>query len=104
MDPRRHDELLAFTSHLTHAMAFSLTRAGAGARIVPRSFLEATRVAKSDPTLWDDIFLTNRREIARAIDRLTRELGTLRRLLTRSNRAGLLKFLAQAQRLRHGLD
>lgn len=106
MDPRRHDRVLALTSHLTHAVAFSLTRAGAASRsrIVPRSFLEATRVAKSDPDLWDDIFLTNRAEVLRAMDGFAREWRMLKRILTHSDRAGLRRFLARAQACRNALD
>ena len=104
MDPASHDRVMAQTSHLTHAVAFTLSRAGAGADMISPSFLDATRVAKSDPALWDDIFLTNRREILRAIERFEREWRRLKQVLSRADRAGLLKFLARAKQLRDALE
>ena len=107
MDPRRHDRLLAQTSHLTHLLAYCLTRsaeAGGLRRCLPPSFLDATRVAKSDPELWDDIFLTNRAGVLRAMDRFEREWRILRRLLARADRAGLVQFLKHAQARRNALD
>ncbi|MBI4342422.1 MAG: prephenate dehydrogenase/arogenate dehydrogenase family protein [Candidatus Omnitrophica bacterium] len=106
MDPARHDRLLAQTSHLTHLLAFSLARAVStgGLPEAPRSFLDATRMAKSDPSLWDDIFFTNRREVLRAMDAFEREWRAARRLLARTDRAGLRRFLAQAKARRDALD
>ena len=106
MAPQRHDRLLAQTSHLTHLLAYALSRAAdtKGLPDVPPSFLEATRVAKSDPALWDDIFLTNRAEVLRAMDGFAREWRALRRVLARADRPGLLRFLTQGNARRNALE
>lgn len=106
MDPTRHDRWLAAVSHLPHLMAFCLVEAADhGARtIAPRSFLDATRVAKSDPGLWDDIFLTNRKAVLAAMTRFERRWKTARRLVTRKDRRSLQRFLHHAHAIRQQLD
>ena len=97
MTPPRHDALLAATSHLPHLLAFCLAlTVDPTAPCVPRSFLDMTRVAKSGPALWDDIFLANRTELLAALDRMERQVHRMRRQLTRSDRAGLRRLLARA--------
>ena len=105
MSPERHDALLAATSHLPHLIAWSLTLSaprGVGA-VIPPSFLEMTRIAKSDPDLWDDILLSNRRDVVSAVRRFERELGRLRVLIARGNAAALTRRLAAAKSRREAL-
>jgi len=105
MDPATHDRLLAVVSHLPHLLAFCLVAATdhRALQVAPRSFLEATRVAKSDPDLWDDILFSNRAALLKALDRLTRHLGQARTVLARADRPALQRFLRRANRLRHRL-
>lgn len=105
MEPERHDRLLAAVSHLPHALAFCLVEAtddGAMA-VAPRSFLDATRVAKSDPDLWDDILLSNRQELLTAMERFDRTWRGLRTQLARGNRQALRRLLARAKSKRDAL-
>ena len=105
-DPTRHDRWLAQTSHLTHLLAYCLTLAAEadGLRCLPPSFLDATRVAKSDPALWDGIFLTNRADVLRAMGQFDESWRTMRRILARSDRSGLRRFLTKAKARRDALD
>jgi prephenate dehydrogenase len=70
--PEKHDEYLAFSSHLPHVVAYAL--AGALEERVPLSmvatgFKDTTRIAASDATLWSDIFISNRDNVLRSIER-----------------------------------
>ena len=69
----------------------------------PRSFLDVTRIAKSDPGLWDDILLTNRGPILGAMAQFERSWRQLRACLARRDRAGLRRLLARAQAKRQSL-
>lgn len=105
MTPERHDRLLAAVSHLPHLIAFCLTRAAPddSLAIAPRSFLEVTRIAKSDPDLWDDIFLSNRAALLQAMARFDQQWRTVRGLIVRSQRASLRRQLARANSIRDAL-
>ncbi len=68
MDPGRHDKVVALISHLPHLVAFSLAGAvpGESIKYAAEGFKDTTRVASSDPRLWADIFITNRKEVIKA--------------------------------------
>ena len=104
MTPAAHDQRLAEISHLPHALAFGLMHAttSQALALAPRSFLDATRVAMSDPDVWDDIFVSNRAAISAALVRLERSLKTFRAGLRR-DRSSLKRYLQHAQQRRHTL-
>ncbi len=106
LSPKQHDRLLAQTSHLAHLVAFGLVAATdrQALAIAPRSFLDATRVAKSDPDLWDDILLSNQKAILAAMDRFEKRWRKARQLLVRSDHQALRRFLAHAYAKRHVLE
>lgn len=105
MTPARHDRLLAAGSHLPHLAAFALAGSAApGLPIAPRSYLDMTRIAQSDPDLWDDIFLSNRRAVLAAADGFNRELQRLRSAIVRGDRAALRRRLARSKARRDALE
>lgn len=106
MSPQHHDRVLAGTSHLTHLLAACLALTGDATPLpsAPPSFLESTRIAKSDPELWDDIFLTNRDALLVVMDQFARRWHALRTLLARRDRVGLRRVLQRAQSKRDALE
>ncbi len=106
MSPQEHDACLAAISHLPHLVAFALVNATPSAMraMAPRSFLDATRVAKSDPNLWDDIFLSNTRALPAAVARFDQAWRDAKRLLREDHRAALRQWLRRAQRARQALS
>lgn len=102
MDPVRHDASVSMISHLPHIVAFSL--AGSvdpkDLRYAAEGFKDTTRVASSDPGLWADIFLTNRRQLLRAGRTFD---GSFRKLLgavAASDRRALVGLLSRAKATR----
>lgn len=90
--PASHDEALALTSHLPHAVASAL------ARVVPVEALEmaagayrdGTRVAGADARLWTAIFLENREPLLRALDGFSAEIDQFRSALVRADASTLI--------------
>lgn len=81
MSPAEHDRRAAMISHLPHAVAATLVRLGqraGGLPLASTGFRDTTRVAGGDPDVWMDILRDNRDSIVRALDRMLRELGSLR--------------------------
>jgi prephenate dehydrogenase len=80
MSPIEHDEVLAFTSHLPHALAAALTLAvptdwqplAAGA------FRDGTRVAGADTGLWTAIFRDNRGPLLKALGALEERVAAFK--------------------------
>jgi len=68
MSPSSHDKSVSLISHLPHIVAFGLAGSVPAKEIqyAAEGFKDTTRVALSDPELWADIFLTNKKEILKA--------------------------------------
>ncbi len=100
-----HDEALATTSHLPHAVAAGV------ASVTPVEWLpltaggfrDTTRIAGGDPALWAAIFLANRDAVLTATQRFTTRLDEFRRLLEAGDGAGLGRWLAVAKQVRDAL-
>jgi prephenate dehydrogenase len=105
LSPEEHDAILAQTSHLPHLICAALINALARdwGRYVGPGFLDATRIAASDPALWKDIFLSNAAEVTRALARFRKELQNMENALAADPDA-LQKLLARAQRVRQNLS
>ena len=105
VDAAAHDRQLAWTSHLPQAVSSALARTlarepalrgaslGTGAR-------DTTRLAASPVSMWVDVFLLNREQVAAALASAEGELATLRALIARGDRAGLAAFLEEASHFR----
>jgi prephenate dehydrogenase len=91
LDPGAHDEALAATSHLPHALAAALAAAvpAEALRLAAGAFRDGTRVAAADAALWTAIFLENRAPLLRALDRFENELGRFRQALEARDEAAI---------------
>jgi prephenate dehydrogenase len=102
LSPEGHDEALAFTSHLPHVAAYSL--AGAQKKehygFVSTGLKDTTRIASSDPSLWKDIFLSNRVNVLRSIEEFRKRLSAVEKCIKDNDEAGLLSALEEYKRIR----
>jgi len=81
LTPEEHDRILAYISHLPHLLAFALMET------IPENTLEyttqglkdTTRIASSSPQMWNDICLSNTRNIVKSLDELVKNLSALRK-------------------------
>ena len=90
MDARHHDMVLAVTSHLPHLIAYTIVGTASDLEGVPESevikysaggFRDFTRIAASDPTMWRDVFLSNRDAVLDMLQRFTEDLTALQRAI-----------------------
>jgi 3-phosphoshikimate 1-carboxyvinyltransferase len=79
-----HDDVLAATSHLPHAIAYSLVDTLAHDaenenifRYAAGGFRDFTRIASSDPIMWHDIMQANRDSVLKALNLFTDNLQRL---------------------------
>lgn len=100
--PGAHDKILSFTSHLPHLAAFSLIGA------VPKRYLkfaasglkDATRIAASDGELWRDIFLSNRKNMLKAIKLFRQSLAQIEAAVRKQDKKLLVQILRKAKKKR----
>lgn len=102
MTAAQHDDMLAWVSHLPHAIAFSavtaLLQADAGApQLAGPSFRGLTRVAASSAEMWADIFVANATPLDAAMTRFAGTLDELRRAIAARDPAALRAWLERAR-------
>jgi prephenate dehydrogenase len=99
MTPCQHDRSVALISHLPHIVAFSLAGAIPERELIyaAEGFKDTTRVASSDPDLWADIFLTNKKEAIKACRMFENSYNGIVKALAKSDRRGIVKALGRAK-------
>jgi len=104
-DAEAHDRAVAAISHLPHVVAWALVDAvdryePAALDIVAGGFRDTTRIAAADPTVWREILLANRDEVAVSLGAFREALADLERLITVADPAALETYLARVKALR----
>lgn len=100
MSPADHDLALAQVSHLPHAMAAALVsmQSPQAIELAGKGFLDTTRIASGDGTLWRDIFHDNAPNMRKALAQLRAALDCFESLLDPAKASELRDWLdAQAQ-------
>jgi prephenate dehydrogenase len=105
LSPEEHDFALGITSHLPHAVAMAL------AACIPEKYfrlsggglLDTTRIAASDPELWEQIFRQNRDNILAALDQFGTKLVALQAAVRDGQTAKILELLTLAKKNRDAL-
>jgi 3-phosphoshikimate 1-carboxyvinyltransferase len=107
MDVKRHDAVLAATSHLPHILAFALVdmlghkdEQSEIFKYAAGGFRDFTRIASSDPTMWRDICSANKNEIIPLLQQTREQLDKIQRLLENGDSQQLFAIFAYANTAR----
>ncbi len=112
MDPEHHDLVLAVTSHVPHLIAYTMVGVADDLGRVTSSevinysaagFRDFTRIAASDPTMWRDVFLTNRDATLEILGRFAEELFTLQRAIRTGDGEFLHAYFTRTRAIRRGI-
>ncbi len=112
MDAPHHDLVLAVTSHVPHAIAYTMVGVADDlARVTDREviafsaagFRDFTRIAASDPVMWRDVFLANREATLDILGRFQEELFVLRRAIRTGDAQYLQDYFTHTRAIRRGI-
>jgi len=112
MDDRHHDLVLAVTSHLPHLIAYNIVGTAADLEGVTRGevmkysaggFRDFTRIAASDPTMWRDVFLSNKDAVLEVLGRFTEDLQALSRAIRWGEGDKLFDLFSRTREIRRGI-
>jgi cyclohexadieny/prephenate dehydrogenase len=112
MDADHHDMVLAMVSHAPHLIAYTVVGLADHLEEVSDSevikfaasgFRDFTRIAASDPTMWRDVFLTNRDATLDILGRFTEELFVLQRAIRLGDGALLHDYFTRTRAIRRGI-
>jgi cyclohexadieny/prephenate dehydrogenase len=112
MAPDHHDRVLAITSHLPHLIAYTIVGTASDLEEVTRSevikysaggFRDFTRIAASDPTMWRDVFLSNREAVLDMLQRFSEDLSALQRAIRWGKGDELFELFTRTRAIRRGI-
>lgn len=112
MDAEHHDLVLAVTSHAPHLIAYTMVGVADDLRRVTDSevikysaagFRDFTRIAASDPTMWRDVFLSNKEATLEVLGRFTEELFALQRAIRQADGDHLHDYFTRTRAIRRGI-
>jgi len=108
MSTKRHDEVLAATSHLPHLLAFAIVNALVRQeqsedifRYAAGGFADFSRLASSDAQMWTDVFVANSEAASSVLDDYIDDLMALRQAVTNQDHAALYASFSQARLVRN---
>ncbi|WP_127104898.1 prephenate/arogenate dehydrogenase family protein [Pararhodobacter zhoushanensis] len=112
MDAPHHDLVLAVVSHTPHLIAYTMVGVADHLRRVSQTevikysasgFRDFTRIAASDPTMWRDVFLTNKEATLDILGRFTEELFVLQRAIRMGDGPLLHEYFTRTRAIRRGI-
>jgi cyclohexadieny/prephenate dehydrogenase len=112
MDAAHHDLVLAVTSHLPHLIAYTIVGTASDLEDVTESevikysaggFRDFTRIAASDPTMWRDVFLSNREAVLTMLQRFTEDLTALQRAIRVGDDKTLFDHFTRTRAIRRSI-
>ena len=112
MTPDHHDLVLAITSHLPHLIAYTIVGTADELAQVTESevikfsaggFRDFTRIAASDPTMWRDIFLSNKEAVLEMLGTFNEDLSKLTRAIRRGDGEALFDHFTRTRAIRRGI-
>ncbi|MBA3055485.1 MAG: prephenate/arogenate dehydrogenase family protein [Sphingomonadales bacterium] len=112
MTADHHDLVLAVTSHLPHLIAYTIVGTASDLEEVTRSevikysaggFRDFTRIAASDPTMWRDVFLSNREAVLEMLQRFTEDLTALQRAIRDRDGQALFDQFTRTRAIRRSI-
>jgi cyclohexadieny/prephenate dehydrogenase len=112
MDAAHHDLVLAITSHLPHLIAYTIVGTASDLESVTRSevikysaggFRDFTRIAASDPTMWRDVFLSNKDAVLEMLQRFSEDLSALQRAIRWGDGDALFDLFTRTRAVRRSI-
>ena len=104
-----HDYVLSLTSHLPHAVAYSIVKTAINNEdkfkddVIQYSaggLRDFTRIAASDPLMWKDIFIDNSDNILKVLDNYSKNLDEIKNAIKNKDSKKLLKIFASTKKVR----
>jgi len=105
MSFKEHDRILALTSHLPHAIAFNTVnttfKKGQSVKQIAKfsagGLRDFTRIASSDPLMWRDIFIDNRKNILNVLKNFSENINILKRAIVKKDKKKLSSIFAKSK-------
>ncbi|MDR0467481.1 MAG: prephenate dehydrogenase [Campylobacteraceae bacterium] len=106
MNPKEHDEHAAYISHMPHALSYALANSVMRQQdpksilmLAGGGFRDMSRVAKSSPVMWSNIFKQNRKNFLSSVKSFEVELAKCREMVENEEWEKLEEWMKNATTL-----
>ena len=109
MSFEHHDYVLSLTSHLPHAVAYSIVKTAISddnkfkddvIQYSAGGLRDFTRIAASDPLMWKDIFIDNSENILKVLDNYSKNLDEIKNAIKNKDSKKLLEIFSSTKKVR----
>ena len=106
MDAKEHDKHAAFISHMPHAVSYAIANSvmkqedpSSIIALAGGGFRSMSRIAKSSPNMWEDIFRQNKKNLLNSIEAFNKEMKLCQSMIENEEWEKLHKWMAEANEL-----
>tara|TARA_B110000438_G_scaffold298003_1_gene345364 strand:+ start:1183 stop:2088 length:906 start_codon:yes stop_codon:yes gene_type:complete len=109
MEAKQHDYILSITSHIPHLIAYNIVNTTLNIQDEKNSNLvkysagglrDFTRIAASNPIMWRDIFIQNKKNTTKMIDKFIENLEDLKNAIENEDGQKLEKVFTKTKKIR----
>jgi len=109
MSFEQHDYVLSLTSHLPHAVAYSIVKTAINddekfkndiIQYSAGGLRDFTRIAASDPLMWRDIFIDNSTNILKVLDSYSKNLDEIKTAIKNKDGEKLMRIFLETKKVR----
>jgi len=109
MDAKQHDYILSITSHIPHLVAYNIVNTSINIQKEKQSaiikysaggFRDFTRIASSNPIMWRDIFIQNKNNTSKEIEKFISNLEDLKNAIENEDGKKLEEIFTKTKKIR----
>ena len=109
MEAKKHDHILAITSHLPHLIAYNIVKTSLDTQDETKTSIvkysagglrDFTRIAASNPIMWRDIFIQNKKNTTKMIDKFIENLEELKEAISNKDEKKLENIFTKTKKIR----
>ena len=109
MDAKQHDYILSITSHIPHLVAYNIVNTSINIQDETQSAIvkysagglrDFTRIAASNPIMWRDIFIQNKKNTSKEIEKFIANLEDLKNAIVNEDGKKLEEIFIKTKKIR----
>ena len=109
MEAKQHDYILSITSHIPHLIAYNVVNTSLNIQDEKESVIvkysagglrDFTRIAASNPIMWRDIFIQNKKNTSKMIDKFIEDLEDLKKAIENEDGKKLEEIFTKTKKIR----
>ena len=109
MEAKQHDYILSITSHIPHLIAYNIVNTSLNIQDEKESTIvkysagglrDFTRIAASNPIMWRDIFIQNKKNTSKMVDKFIRNLEDLKKAIENEDGKKLEQIFTKTKKIR----